>query len=120
MMGGLFGSSRQERVLKLLDQEHSVILNGPLADLAALVERREATMEEVLSGDGDPTEPFLAAVKSKAERNSRLLLASLAGVRAALEQIGRIRAAGARLRTYGADGQSIELRPTEISRDTRA
>ncbi|HYN45092.1 MAG TPA: hypothetical protein VES64_00205, partial [Allosphingosinicella sp.] len=61
----------------------------------------------------------LTALKAKAERNSRLLLASLAGVRSAGEQITRIRAAGDKLRTYSADGQPVEVRQTPITRDRR-
>ena len=120
MIGTLFsGASRQEKVLRLLDQEHRVILNGPLADLAALVEKREAAIEEVLAGES-PGEAFLARVKAKAERNSRLLLASLAGVRAAAEALGRARRAASQLRTYSADGQPVELGDARVTRDTRA
>ncbi|PZQ49881.1 MAG: hypothetical protein DI556_10530 [Rhodovulum sulfidophilum] len=120
MIGDLFGGgARQEKVLRLLDQERGVILNGPLGDLAALVERREAMIEEVLTGES-PGEAFLAEVKAKAERNSRLLLASLAGVRAAAETLGRARRAAGELRTYSADGRPVELGQAATTRDTRA
>jgi hypothetical protein len=121
MIGTLFsGGSRQEKVLRLLDQEHGVILNGPLGDLAALVAKREAAIEEILTGGEGPSEEFLARMKSKAERNSRLLLASLAGVRAAAETLGRAKRAASHLRTYSADGQPVEICEPRVTRDTRA
>ncbi|MFQ8430735.1 hypothetical protein [Amaricoccus sp. W119] len=119
MIGNLLGGSRQEKILRLLDEEHGVILNGPLADLAPLVARREAEVAEILAGE-TPGEPFLAAVKAKAERNSRLLLASIAGIRAASETLARARRAADRLRTYSADGQPVDLVDTRITRDHRA
>ena len=69
-------------------------------------------MAEILEAETDLPEAFLVALKARAERNSRLILASLAGVRAAAAQIERIRAARAQLRTYTAEGASVEMRPT--------
>ena len=120
MIASILNSARYERVLKLLDQERKVILNGPLVELPALVDRREAAMAEILEAEGTLPEAFLTALKAKAERNSRLLLASLAGVRSAGEQISRIAAASDRLRTYSPDGQPDEVRQPTITRDKRA
>lgn len=120
MIGSMLTSTRYERVLKLLDQERKVILNGPLSELGALVERREAAVAEILEGEAELPEAFLAALKAKAERNSRLLLASLAGVRSGADQVARIHAARERLRTYSADGQPVEVRQPVITRDQRA
>ncbi|HRP07978.1 MAG TPA: alcohol dehydrogenase catalytic domain-containing protein [Gemmatimonadales bacterium] len=64
-------------------------------------------------------EAFLTALKTKAERNSRLLLASLAGVRAAAAQIDAIAAARGELRTYTAAGASVAVAPTPGTRDQR-
>ena len=119
MIGTLFGGSRQEKVLRLLDQEREVILRGPLVALGPLVARREAEIAELLAGES-PGEAFLSQVKARAERNSRLLLASLAGARAAAETVDRARRAAARLRTYSADGQPLELGAARITRDQRA
>lgn len=120
MIAGFLNTTRFERILKLLDQERQLILGGPLADLKALVERREAAMTEILATEGPLPEAFLAALKSKAERNSRLLLASLAGVRSAADQITHIQASRNRLGTYSADGHRVELAQTTITRDKRA
>ena len=63
---------------------------------------------------------FLAALKSKAERNRRLILASLNGVTAAEAQIARIDAAQGALRTYSPEGAPVEAAPPRVTRDTRA
>ncbi len=119
MMGALFGGSRQEKALRLLDQEREVILRGPLSELEALVARREVEIDEILTGES-PDEAFLLQVRKRAERNSRLLLASLAGARAAIETVDRARHAASRLRTYSADGQPLDIGAAPITRDLRA
>lgn len=116
----MLSSARFERVLRLLDQERKVILNGPLAELAALVERREALLGELLAEERTLPEAFLAAVKARAERNSRLILASIAGVKSAAAQIAQIDGARDSLRTYSPDGAPVEVTQTRITRDKRA
>lgn len=120
MIGSLLSNARYERVLRLLDQERKVILNGPLTELSALVEKREALLDELLAGERSLPEAFLAAVKSRAERNSRLIMASIAGVKAAEAQIARMDEARDSLRTYSAEGAPVEVRSGKVTRDTRA
>jgi hypothetical protein len=120
MIGNILSSGRYERILRLLDLERNVILNGPLSSLAPLIERREAAMKDLVAGKTGAPEAFLADLKTRAERNSRLLLASLAGVKAAQNQISEINSARDRLRTYSADGTSREVRQTTVTRDHRA
>lgn len=120
MIANFLSSARYARILRLLDLERKVILNGPLTGLKPLVDRREAAMEEILAGDAELPEAFLAALKRKAERNSRLLLASLAGVRSAATQIERIDTSRDQLRTYTAKGAQVEVSPAASTRDKRA
>ena len=108
MISHILTSARYARILRLLDLERKLILNGPLSGLKALVERREAAIAEVLESETDLPEAFLVALKARAERNSRLILASLAGVRAGAAQIERIRAARDELGTYTARGRKQE------------
>lgn len=119
MIATMLSSARYSRILRLLDLERKVILNGPLSGLKPLVERREAAMAEILSADHTLPEAFLAALRSRAERNSRLIMASLAGVKAAVRQIDAIDAARSELRTYTAEGVPAETR-RPASRDKRA
>lgn len=116
----MLSSSRFERVLRLLDQERRVILSGPLSELGALVEKREQLLDELFERERDLPEAFLTAIKARAERNSRLILASIAGVKSAEAQIARMDDARDRLRTYSAEGAPVEVAPARITRDTRA
>jgi hypothetical protein len=120
MIAHILTSARYARILRLLDLERKLILTGPLAGLKALVDRREAAVAELLDSETDLPEAFLVALKARAERNSRLILASLAGVRAGAAQIEQIRSARAQLRTYTAAGTPVEVRQTEVTRDQRA
>jgi hypothetical protein len=120
MIAHILTSARYARILRLLDLERKVILNGPLSSLRALVDRREAAVADVLERETDVPEAFLAALKARAERNSRLILASLAGVRSAATQIEEIRASRTRLRTYSPAGTPVEVREPTITRDQRA
>jgi hypothetical protein len=120
MMAHILTSARYARILRLLDLERKLILNGPLTGLKPLVERREAAIAELLESETDLPEAFLVALKARAERNSRLILASLAGVRAAAAQIRKIHEAQHRLGTYAADGTRVETADRPTTRDQRA
>ena len=74
----------------------------------------------MLDSESEVPEAFLAALKARAERNSRLILASLAGVRSAAAQIEQIRATRTQLRTYSAAGTPVEVREPTVTRDQRA
>lgn len=119
MIASILTNSRYERVLRLLDQERKVILNGPLVELAALVEKREALLAEAFENEAELPEAFLDALKSRAERNSRLILASIAGVKSAEAQIARIDNARDTLRTYSEKGAPVEVARSQITRDSR-
>ncbi len=120
MIANILTSARYARILRLLDLERKLILNGPLSGLKALVERREAAIAELLETESDLPDAFLVALKARAERNSRLILASLAGVRAGAAQIEQIRSSRTQLRTYNAAGTPVEVRPRQFTRDERA
>jgi len=120
MIAHILASARYARVLRLLDLERKLILNGPLAGLKALVERREAALAEILETETELPEAFIVALKSRAERNGRLLLASLAGVKAGAAEVERIQATRDTLQTYAPSGARVEVSPPHITRDQRA
>jgi hypothetical protein len=120
MIAHILTSARYARILRLLDLERKLILNGPLGGLKALVDRRETAVAELLESETDLPEAFLVALTARTAPNSRLILASLAGVRAGAAQIEQIRSARAQLRTYTAAGTPVEVRQTEVTRDQRA
>jgi hypothetical protein len=120
MIAHILATARYARVLRLLDLERKLILSGPLTSLTAIVERREAALAEILENETELPEAFIRALKARAERNGRLLLASLAGVRAGAARIDEIVAGRDSLRTYSASGEPQEVRPPRPTRDERA
>jgi hypothetical protein len=111
--------SRHDRALNLLDREREVLLAGPTGDLASVVAAREALVSELLDSTVPPPEGFLVALRSRAERNSRLLLASLAGLNAARQQIEQAEAAASSLKTYDATGAAVEVGERRNTQDRR-
>lgn len=119
MIARILTSARYARVLRLLDLERRLLLNGPLTGLKAIVERREAAVAEILESETDLPEAFLVALKARAERNSRLILASLAGVRSGIARIEQIATERGELRTYTAAGAPVAVRVPDMTRDHR-
>lgn len=120
MIPSFRAASRHDRVLRLLDQERRILLEGPLADLPRLGAQREALLAEILAEPDDLPEGFVSALRAKAERNRLLILASLEGVKSAETQIARIEAAQGSLRTYSPEGAAVEAAPARVTRDARA
>jgi anthranilate phosphoribosyltransferase len=120
MIARILTSARYARVLRLLDLERKLVLNGPLSGLKAVVEQRETAVAEILERESELPEAFLMALKARAERNSRLILASLAGVRSGLARIQQIASERSELRTYTAGGAPVAVRAPEITRDHRS
>lgn len=120
MIAGILATSRQARILKLLDEERRILLNGPLSALSDIVARREAALAEISAGAAPLPEAFVGSLREKAERNARLIQASLAGLRAADAEIGRIEASGRTLGTYSASGRRTPETPRDATRDKRA
>lgn len=113
------GRGRHDRVLRLLDDERRALLEGPIAALPGIVEKREALLAELLASGRPPPEGFLETLQARAERNGRLLLAALAGVKAARSQVEAAAAAQSNLRTYTADGASRDVRDAGATTDRR-
>ncbi len=120
MISQFLTASRCARILRLLDQERSLILSGPLSGLQALVERRERALAEIMATGREMPADFVAALKQRAERNSRLLLASLAGVRAASAEVEKIEKARGQIGAYTARGARLARTPDPATRDQRA
>lgn len=120
MIGSFLSNARHERILRLFDLERRIILNGPLSDLQSVVDRRESALSQVLADGPELPEAFVADLKRRAERNSRLLLASLAGLKAAQAEVERIERARDNLRTYSASGAPVDVRRPAVTRDQRA
>ena len=118
MIAHILATARYARVLRCRPRARA-ILNGPLTGLKALVDQRETAIAEILDTQTDLPEAFLVVLKARAERNGRLLLASLAGVKAGAAQTRRGTATtspSARTRRRGRGSRW----PAQGTRDLRA
>jgi hypothetical protein len=113
------GNRRHDRVLRLLDAERKVLTEGPLSALQPLVDQREALLADLLGSERRQPEGFLETLQAKAERNSRLLLACLTGLRTAQAQVEASDAAALSLKTYTASGAAVEVSRPAVTRDQR-
>jgi hypothetical protein len=115
--GGRRRGGRHEEALALLDRERDILLRGPLSDLGSIVAAREAIVADLLADA--PPEGVLAALRQRAERNARLLLASLSGLRSAREQVAAVERASGVLKTYDAGGRAVEVSTKPTAQDRR-
>jgi hypothetical protein len=120
MISEALTSTRYSKVLRMLDEERQLLLSGPLDKLQALVSKREAAMNELLESGASLPQAFIVALKARAERNGRLLRASIDGMKSARTQIDLINQQSEELRTYRADGTQVSVSRTHSTRDTRA
>lgn len=120
MFGRLFGSSRRSRILKILDEERQILLEGPLSRLEPLVARREKAIGELAASGASLPKDFLVALREKVERNQSLLAASLDGVRNARAQLEAIAETAMDLGTYTVDGAPGPAPLVRVTRDQRA
>jgi hypothetical protein len=110
---------RHEEALRLLDQERDALTEGDVGGLATIVAAREALVSELLAATVPPPRSFLSALRMRAERNSRLLLASMAGLRTARDQVAEIDRAARSLKTYTAEGAALDVDTAPKTRDRR-
>lgn len=119
MIASILATARQSRILKLLDEERRILLNGPLTALSSIVARRESALAEIAGANTRLPDDFVESLRAKAERNARLIEASLAGLRSADRDIKRIEASGRALGTYSANGRRVAEDPGSVAKDTR-
>ena len=89
-----------ESVESLLDDIHAALLTGRFAELASLTEALEIGAEALSSNNTSMT----AAVRTKALRNEKCLIAALRGLRSAHSRVEEITKATQGLTTYSVNG----------------
>lgn len=97
----------------LLDSLHAALIAGKFDQLAALEQAIRDACARL------PRDPALAAtLRAKAQRNDRLLAASLRGLRAARRRIAELQALDAGHATYDPGGrkQHLPLQAAQLSR----
>lgn len=88
----------------LLDAERSALLDGNLEKITALVEQKEALIEQMSALPKSQAEP-LEGLQKKVKRNQILLDGALQGIRRASVRLAAIRRIRKTLETYGRDGR---------------
>jgi len=120
MIAEFLMTARYNQILRILDDERRLILSGPLENLRLLVDKREKAIAELVQSENPVPEAFVAALKSRAERNGRLLQASIEGIRAATATIDGIGKKEESLQTYDARGKKVAAGQAVGTRDKRA
>jgi len=99
---------RIRAILKLLTEERKLILKGPLADLNRIAVRRDKLVEDLVNGKTLLTEADIKVIRHEANRNQRLLEASLSGMNAAKTLLPEQRRAATTMGTYTDSGERLE------------
>lgn len=120
MIDSFVAKKRVRQIRDLLVAEREKILQGPLPDLAMLIEKREALVAKLSDGADALSQSDLELIKAEAICNQRLLQASMTGVREALDEIARQRKASQTMGTYTSDGQRFEVNTGVDLNDRRA
>jgi hypothetical protein len=90
----------------LFDEEREVLINGRFGDLAILTERKATLLAGLHGIVGLDDSAALDSIRRRAEGASRLMAASMSGLRAAARRIDSILRAGHSLDTYDQLGRS--------------
>jgi hypothetical protein len=91
----------------LLERERNMLLEGSLAELEGIAKQKEDLLSGTALTSGGTAD--LAKIRQLSERNDRLLLASLEGIKAARSRLSDIRRAANQLETYTDAGKVRDL-----------
>ena len=94
-----------ERLLRLLEDERMVLLEGDLGALPAFIAAKERLLAEIEADPKSVDAALLTRLRTAATVNQALLDAAAKGVRAARERLELARSGGPALSTYDATGK---------------
>lgn len=87
----------------LLMEEREAILTGDLDALEGLAARKLAGLDRISADDVDQ------GLRDEADRNQRLIGASMAGLRSAIARLAEIRKVAGGLQGYDSDGRALTI-----------
>lgn len=108
MIDSFLARSRIRNILKMLQEEREIILNGPLSDLNLLTTRLDKLVESLMAGKIVLKRSEIDAIKQEASRNQTLLNASLSGAQAAKLMLAEQRREATTMGTYTDAGKRLE------------
>jgi flagellar biosynthesis/type III secretory pathway chaperone len=90
----------------IFDEEREMLIHGRFSDLPAMTERKAAMMDDLRGAIAPDDRTALERVRRRADGSTRLMAASMSGLRAAARRIEVILHAGHSLDTYDWLGRS--------------
>lgn len=112
MIDALNAKLRIRKLLRLLDDERALLLAGRLDELPPLSAARDQIFQALGKGGRAADRAMAEAapdIRSRAERNRRLLKAALEGMQAARLQLAQSGRSMADMQTYTASGKRIQV-----------
>lgn len=115
MIDTVLARGKLRQLIAALESEHSILLNGPLDDLAKTSARRDQLLESLVSG-GPVSQRVLGArladIKAMAKRNGVLLKAAMQGMKDARKEIENMEENLNKMDTYSRDGARMVVAQT--------
>jgi len=108
MFDSFTARGRIRNILKLLRDEREILLKGPLSELTRLSALRDKLVEDLTNGKTELAEADMKALHHEADRNQRLLEASLSGMSAAKTLLAEQRQTATTMGTYTDSGERLE------------
>ncbi|HEY9038386.1 MAG TPA: flagellar protein FlgN [Roseovarius sp.] len=93
----------------LLNLERAALLDGDLEGIAALLQRKEALIDELNTQAPQPRE-IMSGLQEKVLRNQQLLDGALQGIRQVTARMAAVRRIRRNLETYDSSGRKFEVR----------
>ncbi len=112
MTAGFRHKRQVQKLCAILDQEYLALLGGRFDRLDQTLKRTDAlvdALERAIETDPGEGDPVVDELRSKADRNARVILSSLAGIKAAQRRVDDIRKAVNGLDTYTGQGRKVSL-----------
>ena len=102
----------------ILEREHALLMKGELVGAFRLAPHKQKLLDHPALAKPAPDRRIAMAarrVQKKAIRNGQLLTAAIEGVRAAMNEIEKLKRGVAPLKTYGRDGQCRSLSESDVT-----
>lgn len=117
---GKNADSRTKAILRQLERERQLLLNGRLDDLRHVAARLDSLMEQLTHCAASSVNAgALASIRAAALRNAVLIEASRKGTLAARDRLGEIVDAQGRLGTYDGGGVRHDIAPLRLILEKR-
>ena len=122
MITAFMARSKLRQIITLMEDERTVLLQGPLSALAAITEKRSAILDALENGGPVSRSVLgngLTKIRSLATRNKKLFEASVEGMNAATQSLRQLKANIGAMETYTSRGKKVLVVHNPTSKDHR-